>query len=94
MFKQFQGKRALTTLAVAATVLFLTACSDPKVTRTNYNLLSVGMHYNEVQAILGEPTWCDNMQRPNECRWGNDNKHIHVTFVARRVVNTESKGLN
>ncbi|RUO18645.1 hypothetical protein [Aliidiomarina haloalkalitolerans] len=92
--RKLQGKSVLATLAVAAGVFLLTACTDPKVTRTNYNLIAVGMHYSEVQAILGEPTWCDNMQRPNECRWGNDNKHIHVTFAARRVVNTESKGLN
>lgn len=79
---------------VALTLLILAACTDNKVTRTNYNLIDVGMHYSQVTAILGEPTWCDDMQRPNECRWGTDDKHIVVTFAARRVVNTESKGLN
>ncbi|MCH8501404.1 MAG: outer membrane protein assembly factor BamE [Aliidiomarina sp.] len=83
----------MVTIAALA-LLTLAACADNKVTRTNYNLIDVGMHYSQVQAILGEPTWCDDMQRPQECRWGSDDKHILVSFAARRVVNTESKGLN
>lgn len=81
-------------MIAALALLTLAACADNKVTRANYNLIDVGMHYSQVQAILGEPTWCDDMQRPNECRWGTDDKHIVITFAARRVVNTESKGLN
>ncbi|RUO34464.1 hypothetical protein [Aliidiomarina soli] len=73
--------------------LLLVACGNPKVTRTNYNLLDVGMHYSEVKHMLGEPDWCDDFDRPNECRWGSEDKYIEVNFAARRVVNTSSAGL-
>lgn len=77
---------------VILTVL-LVACGNPKVNRTNYNMIDVGMRYSEVEHMLGSPDWCDNYQRPNECRWGTEQKNIEVTFVARRVVATRSTGL-
>lgn len=73
--------------------LLLLGCGNPKVNRTNYNMIDIGMRFSEVEHMLGEPDWCDHYQRPNECRWGTESKNIEVTFVARRVVNTKSTGL-
>lgn len=78
---------------IALMTVFLVACGNPKVTRSNYNLIGVGMHYSEVTHMLGQPDWCDNFERPTECRWGSDSKYIHIDFAARRVVNTSSSGL-
>lgn len=87
-------KSLLVVTVAAATLLLATACSDNKVNRQNYHLLDVGMRFNEVVHILGQPDWCDNFERPTECRWGDDNKNIHIIFVGRRVVSTSSTGLN
>ncbi|MCC5854421.1 MAG: DUF3862 domain-containing protein [Idiomarina sp.] len=82
-----------TLIIAAVAMIILTACGDRKLTRSNYNLIDVGMRYSEVTNILGEPTWCDDMQRPNECMWGKEEKHIKVYFISRRVINTESRGI-
>ncbi|WP_221931482.1 hypothetical protein [Aliidiomarina halalkaliphila] len=71
----------------------ITGCSDPKVNRTNFNHIDIGMRYAEVHHMLGAPTWCDDYDRPKECRWGTEERHIYVVFVARRVVDKQSKGL-
>ncbi|RUO30481.1 hypothetical protein [Aliidiomarina sanyensis] len=80
-------------LLCAVPLLLLSACTDSRVTRSQYNNVDMGMRYSEVVHILGTPTWCDNFDRPNECRWGTDERHVHVTFVARRVVDKQSRGL-
>ena len=80
-------------LLVILIPILVIACGNPKITRSNYNMIDIGMRYSEVEHMLGKPDWCDNYQRPNECRWGDDRKNIEVTFVARRVVNTRSTGL-
>lgn len=86
-------KKLICATGVMALMLTLAACSDQRVNRSNYNLLDVGMHYQEVQHMLGEPTWCDDFRRPHECRWGTEERHIEVIFVARRVVATSQQGL-
>lgn len=78
---------------VIVVIAMLVGCGNPKVNRSNYNMIDIGMRYSEVEHMLGTPDWCDNYQRPSECRWGDDRKNIEVTFVARRVVNTRSTGL-
>lgn len=80
-------------LLLIVPILMLVGCTDSKVTRSQYNNVDMGMRYSEVVHILGTPTWCDNFDRPNECRWGTDERHVHVTFVARRVVDKQSRGL-
>lgn len=87
-------KSLIMLLVSLSAVLFLTACSDSKVNRTNYNYIDMGMHFSAVKQMIGEPTWCDNFDRPNECRWGTEEKHIYVIFAARRVVDKRSKGID
>lgn len=80
-------------IAPVLCALLLVACGNPNVTRSNFNLIDIGMHYSEIRHMLGEPDWCDNYDKPGECRWGDEQKNIHVTFAARRVVNTRATGL-
>lgn len=80
------------TLLIGLSCLLI-ACSNPKVTRANYHLVDIGMHLSEVTQILGEPDWCDQPRRPNECRWGDEDKNIEIIFVARRVVDKRATGL-
>ncbi|EGN76295.1 hypothetical protein A28LD_0027 [Idiomarina sp. A28L] len=87
-------KSLITLLACVGALVVLTACSDSKITRTNFNYIDMGMHFSEVKNMIGEPTWCDNFERPNECRWGTEEKHIYVIFAARRVVDKRSKGID
>ncbi|MCC5879541.1 MAG: DUF3862 domain-containing protein [Idiomarina sp.] len=81
------------TITLLIVALLLIGCGNPKVNRTNYHMIDVGMRLSELEHMLGQPDWCDDYQRPTECRWGTDDKHIEVTFVARRVVATKSTGL-
>lgn len=71
----------------------LIACGNSRVNHSNYVLVDTGMHYNEIKHMLGEPDWCDDRERPRECRWGNERKNIEINFVARRVVAKQSTGL-
>lgn len=81
------------TITLLIVVLLLAGCGNPKVTRTNYHMVDVGMRLSEVEHMLGQPDWCDDFQRPTKCRWGTESKNIEVTFVAKSVVATESTGL-
>lgn len=76
---------------VLAAALLLVGCS--KVTEENYSKLKVGMPYDEVRAILGEPASCDDALGLRKCRWGDDKRWIQVGFVAERVAVTAAGNL-
>ena len=65
-------------------VAALTACS--KVTLENYGKVQVGMNLEEVRAILGDPTRCDDVAGFKNCQWGDEQKNITVQLVGDRVV--------
>lgn len=71
--------------------LLLTGCS--KVNEANYTKVKVGMPYDEVRAILGEPTGCDDALGLRNCRWGDDSRWIRIGFVAQRVAVTAAGNL-
>ena len=78
-------------VAVLAVVLLLAACS--KLNEENYSRLKVGMPYNEVRGILGEPARCDDALGLRNCRWGDDARWIRVSFVGERVAVTAASNL-
>ncbi len=78
-------------VAVLAVVLLLAACS--KLNEENYSRLKVGMPYNEVHGILGEPARCDDALGLRNCRWGDDARWIRVGFVGERVAVTAASNL-
>jgi len=78
-------------ITVLAAVLLLTACS--KLNEENYSKLKVGMPYDEVRGVLGEPARCDDALGLRNCRWGDDNRWIRVAFVGERVAVTAANNL-
>lgn len=78
-------------IAISLFALFaLTACS--KVTTENYEKLKVAMKKSDVESILGAGD-CKEGTLQTECIWGNDAKHIKITFVADKVLLFSEKGL-
>ncbi len=71
--------------------LLLAACG--KLTMENYNLLKVGMSYQEVAAIVGEADSCDEVLGTRSCVWGKAEQQIKAGFVADKAIAFSHKGL-
>lgn len=76
---------------VAATTLALVGCG--KVNKENYDKLSVGMEYSEVTNVMGSPDECKETLGTKRCTWGDDAKHIKVSFIADKATLFSNKGL-
>jgi len=71
--------------------LLMVACS--KLTIENYNQVTAGMRYEEVTQLLGKPDACDDVMGVRNCRWGDDKRSVHVSFVAGKVLLFSSSNL-
>lgn len=69
----------------------LFGCS--KLNRENYDNIKVGMDYQEVISIIGEPDKCDSALVAKNCIWGNESKNITIKFISDKVVLPSMKGL-
>lgn len=78
-------------LALAALCLTLTACD--RITAQNYDKLEVGMPYDEVVSVLGEPTECSAVVNTKSCRWGKGDKYIDAKVVGDSVIFLTAKGV-
>ena len=72
-------------------LLSLIACS--KVNKENYDKLKIGMGYDEVVFLLGEPDQCETLLAFKSCTWGKGDKTITLRLAADQVLLFESKGL-
>ncbi|WP_022666402.1 DUF3862 domain-containing protein [Desulfospira joergensenii] len=72
-------------------IIAFTGCS--KLTRENYDTIKIGMDYEQVQKILGEPDKCDSALGAKNCIWGDTEKNITIKFVADKVAFPTMKGL-
>ena len=81
-------------LALAA-ILLLAACMKPesRVTRENYDKLTLGMAYPAVVAILGEPGDAGSQFGLRYSTWVDEGRQIHAKFIAGKAVYYSSKGL-
>ena len=79
-------------LAIAALPLLAIGCT--RVTLENYQQLKIGMPYEEVRQLLGQPTRCSDLLAARNCTWGNDTRYINVSFVGDQVVFFASENLN
>ena len=52
----------------------LFGCS--KLNKENYDKIKIGMGYQEVVSVIGEPDKCDSILGAKNCMWGNENKNI------------------
>jgi hypothetical protein len=80
-----------TALAAAAAVLLLGACS--KLTLANYDRVKVGMAYEEVATLLGDPAECNETLGLRACRWGDDTRSANITFAGGKVLIASAKNL-
>lgn len=71
-------------------VIFL-GCS--KITRENFDKIGIGMGYEEVVGIIGEPDSCDGALVAKKCVWGNETKNITISFMGEKVILPVMKGL-
>ena len=80
-------------LLVLLLVLLLTGCS--KLTMDNYQQLKVGMAFDEVTGIIGNPDSCSEKLGTRNCVWGDEEaKHIKVSFIKEAAVLFSHKELN
>ena len=84
-------RNPLRMLGIAALALGIAACT--KLTVENYDQIKVGMRYDEVKRLLGEPTKCSDLMTVRTCTWGDDARYVNVGFVADQVVLFSSANL-
>ncbi len=78
-------------IAVIFLLLILMGCS--KLTQGNYNKVKVGMGYQQVVEVLGDPSECSTAVGIKYCVWGSPKKNITVKFIADKVILPTMKGL-
>jgi len=77
---------------VMLAILAVFGCS--KLNQENYDRLSVGMEYQEVIELLGNPDECKSVLNAKNCIWGDSSKNITIKIIADKVVFLSSTGLH
>lgn len=85
-------KRTLQILLAMLLLAGVAGCS--KVTQENYDQLQMGMDYQAVVKLLGEPEQCDSALSIKSCVWGKAPKTIIVRFAGDTAIFFSSEGLN
>ena len=85
--------KRLIKVAVMALLLPIVFLGCSKVNRENYDKIKVGMDYQQVVSIIGEPHECDGAMGVRSCVWGSENKNITITFMGDKVFVPSMKGL-
>lgn len=78
---------------VVALLLFLSLTGCSKLNQENYDKIKVGMDYQQITELIGDPDKCDAALGAKNCIWGNDKKNITIQFIADKVVFPSMKGL-
>ena len=78
---------------VIGLLISITLFGCSKLNRENYDKIKVGMDYQEVVSIIGEPDKCDSVLGAKNCIWGNENKNITIKFIVDKVAVPSMKGL-
>jgi len=79
---------------IVVTLLLLIIAGCSKLTMENYDMLKIGMAYNEVVGIIGSPGKCSDVMGVRNCEWGNEKKSINVTFAGDKVLFFTGNGLH
>ncbi|HSV70892.1 MAG TPA: hypothetical protein VLI72_12335 [Methylibium sp.] len=72
-------------------VLLLAACS--RLTLANYDQVKVGMAYEDVTKLIGDPARCDETIGLRACRWGDEQRSVDITFAGGKVLLASAKNL-
>lgn len=78
-------------LTLIALALGLAACS--KLTLANYDRVKVGMPYDEVVTLIGEPARCNETLGLRACHWGTEEQGATITFAGGKVMVSSAKNL-
>ena len=71
-------------LVLVAGILLLAGCS--RITPENYQQLKVGMTFDDVTALLGQPDDCpEALVGVKTCYWQSGSKRIEINFMMDRV---------
>ena len=70
----------------------LAACS--KITQDNYDKLQMGMSYEQVEGVLGQPKSCSDVLGVKNCTWGDAQRHIDVSFLGNKALAFSAEGLH
>jgi uncharacterized protein YceK len=76
-----------------AILMFVALAGCSKVTTENYAKLQMGMEYQQVIALLGEPVHCDSVMMAKNCVWGTSPKTISIQLVSDKVALFQAEGL-
>ena len=85
-----KGTKKLIVMALLFSVV-LFGCS--KLNRENYDKIKVGMDYQQVVSIIGDPDKCDAIMGSKNCVWGDENKNITINFIGDKVFVLSMNGL-
>lgn len=77
--------------AMVCAALFF-GCS--KLTQENFNKITMGMDYNAVVELIGEPESCESGLGAKKCIWGSKEENITVSFMGDQVLLTSMHGLD
>lgn len=66
-------------------VLLLIFAGCSKLTKDNYNKLSIGMSYDEVVKILGSADKCDDGVALKSCKWGDEKAYVSIQFIGGKA---------
>ncbi|MDQ8023371.1 MAG: hypothetical protein REI94_16150 [Moraxellaceae bacterium] len=64
-------------------LLALAGCS--KLTLSNYDKVQLGMSFDEVKALIGEPTECSDALMVRNCVWREGEASASVSFVGNKA---------
>ncbi len=79
--------------SVLLIIMLLSVAACSKVNSDNFNKIEVGMEYDKIVALLGEPDKCDIALNAKSCLWTDGDKKIDVKFFADNVVFYSGSGL-
>ena len=89
----FNRKTVFTILFMVCFVWTFTFMGCSKINKANYEKLKIGMDYEEVVKIIGNPDSCKSTLGVQSCIWEESSKQIKVKFVADKVIWLSSDGL-
>ena len=72
-------------------LFFFNGCNQ--LSTETYDQLRIGMSHDEVISLLGKADECDGAIGIKNCTWGNENKHIKVSFAGDKVMVFSGRGL-
>jgi len=92
--KSIQVRLGVLLLLLAGATLLAGCAPQPgTVTLENYDKLKLGMSFDAVVEILGQPQHVKPFMGIQQCTWVSGERHIHAKFMFKRAVYYSSKGL-